>query len=326
MLSEADLDIIIRAGEDDKIERKKLVDLTDKAAKAEFILDFLSLANAHGPRPAYLLIGVTNNGDLFDVTPQRHDDARFQQIIGSYVEPPLSFSYFERSVRSITVGVIEIQPSATRFHVVAKDLGDNQKKFLDKGETRIKRGSSKQRPGAWDYTLLREEAAQSKLPQPNLAVAFPGGDVAIEVTVTRQRKHVEGRDVIGYQQVSEASYLIGTGILTFEVTNTGKTQADNVHVFIYLPKQCRLQDEIEAPMAYLIPGNIAASLRDSTTVYPEDGQIALTFPRIVHGLMRTSEECYIAFPHVGEAFELTWIAHAGNMIAETSGRLLVNVV
>ena len=60
--------ILIAAGEVSKIERKREVDLRTNKGKGEFLLDILSLVNSHGYEPAYLLIGVKNDGTLFDVS------------------------------------------------------------------------------------------------------------------------------------------------------------------------------------------------------------------------------------------------------------------
>ena len=138
------LKALIQAGEADYIERKRLVDLSQLRTQAEFIFDMLSLANAHTDGPRYLLIGVNNDGSLAGIDPGEYDDARFQQVINSRVEPPIHFSFREYVVDGATIGIIAVQRSIQRPHVISKQLGDNTQVYRHQGETRIKRGSSTQ--------------------------------------------------------------------------------------------------------------------------------------------------------------------------------------
>ena len=150
-------------------------------------MDILSLVNSHGYEPAYLLIGVKNDGTLFDVSHFHYEDATFQQIIGSGIEPRVDFVYTPLGIEGKRIGAITIQPSNQRFHVLLKDCPDDKgDKFAHKGETRIKVGTSKNRPTAYDYQRLRESVLQQAVRQPHLHVSFDDGSSLMEFEPSMQ--------------------------------------------------------------------------------------------------------------------------------------------
>lgn len=306
MISDSELEMIVGAGEDDKIERKKLIDLSVKFKQAEFILDMLSLVNAHGDRPAYLLVGVANDGTLHDITAEGYDDARFQQLVNSYVEPPITFNYYERALQGVRVGVFEIPQSRTRFHVVSKDMAEGPKRHLEKGDIRIKRGSSKQRPGAWDFELLRREVARSSEPQPKLDLIFASGGTRTAVPLRPSAHWQTGR------------WDMRLTPLPVEVNcalqNVGSKEALRIRLDIRPP------DDIPIGGGYC--PDLESRFDDATR---NNEAVSFMGEHLIHGLKTEPIRIELQIPEPG-VYQFTWTARAGNMTAECSGSLELTVV
>jgi hypothetical protein len=82
----------------------------DKDTKSELLKDILAMANAWRNETAYILIGVQNNGFPKTVVgcEDHFDDAILQQFVTEKTNRPVRFSYYESTIQSRPVGVIEI--------------------------------------------------------------------------------------------------------------------------------------------------------------------------------------------------------------------------
>ncbi|MFW9917265.1 MAG: helix-turn-helix domain-containing protein [Candidatus Thorarchaeota archaeon] len=140
------LDRIISDGtEGPLLDFKQKLNISNPRSKREFIRDMISLANvaAYCQKLAYLIIGVDENRDIHDVSATLCDDATYQGIINSYVEPPIDFLLRKKKRNGKTIGVFVIKPSDSIHCTKRAIYGANGQKILEKGRTWRRRGSRK---------------------------------------------------------------------------------------------------------------------------------------------------------------------------------------
>lgn len=315
MVSPEDVALLIQDGESTKNEWKLILKLGTKPEKAEFIRDMLALVNAHGSTSAYMLVGVDNQGGVKGLGAAHHDDAHLQQLVNSLVEPPIRFTYRELDIEGAIIGCIEIQPSQDRFHVVSKRYQENERVLLDPGETWIRHGSSRRRPTAWDYKLLKEEYAQSHRIEPSLSVAFANGEVERSILPEWQKHRIAQ-----YLDLVTPSLPDGAAKLYFRVRNTGSAQATNIRVVIRVPEPCVV---IDHPYSANPVG--VKSRNRSLFPQPKQNTLVIHQDELLHGFDVKSTEAVIVFPDETSCYDLSWEAHAGNMVKPTQGKLRLHV-
>lgn len=76
-------------------------------AKGELLKDILAFANAWRQEDAYILIGVSDSGDLVGLDKDL-DDSRLQQFINGKTNSPLHFSYRSLTFKGIKLGLYTI--------------------------------------------------------------------------------------------------------------------------------------------------------------------------------------------------------------------------
>lgn len=124
---------------------------------------------------AYLIIGVDENGDLHDTSETLLDDATYQEIINSHVEPTIKFLLRKREINGKTVGVFVIKGLGSLHFTKKRIYGDNRKLFLDKDKTWKRIGSKKVEMAGKDLQEFIIESKLSKLTKMiNENGVFPG--------------------------------------------------------------------------------------------------------------------------------------------------------
>ena len=105
--------------------KRRSWDLAIKKGKGEFIKDILAMANAPG-ETGYLIIGVGDEPSrpLESIEGQGLSDERLQQIVKTYIEPPLEFHYDETDLHGNTIAIVTIPPSSARPHWAKQPIGD----------------------------------------------------------------------------------------------------------------------------------------------------------------------------------------------------------
>ena len=126
---------------------KQEIDVTDKKKKCEFIRDMISLANMAWieETPSYLIIGVSNKGDIIGLNKKFKDEANYQEIIRSSVTPKIDFVVRKIKLHEKTLGVLVIRSSSsTTPYVVKKSIYSNQDRLeLQEGQSWLRSGSGK---------------------------------------------------------------------------------------------------------------------------------------------------------------------------------------
>ncbi|MBU0608214.1 MAG: ATP-binding protein, partial [Armatimonadetes bacterium] len=301
---------------DSLLEWKRNLNTGDRREQAEFIKDMLALVNAHATGKRYLLIGVCNDGTVVGVSGMI-DDAHLQQIVSQRVEPPIEFSTSYVALDGLLVGVLEVERSCKRFHMVLREFRDNHEILLRKGEMWIKTGSSKNPPTAWDFQRLIEDAIEVRTPQPAIRVCFE--NETDEITVAADWSVPKPRSPrIGV--LSSESRPPGTVELPFIVRNDGDTGAEDVTVFIQLSQGCTVWDP---------PGGLRAiaqkDMPSSIWLDDEDNSIQISVDRLTHDLRTRVLPGAVTFAKPGATYMMEWSSHAANMRSSTSGVLRVHV-
>lgn len=109
-----------------------------KDKKGEIIKDIVAIANSITDEPGYIFYGVDTQcpNPLLNI-PDSYDDANFQQLVNSRVEPEISFLLYPVVHENGKIYVIHISPSYNKPHIIIKDYGK-----LREGQIPIRMGSS----------------------------------------------------------------------------------------------------------------------------------------------------------------------------------------
>lgn len=322
---------VIHSGENEHVEFKYELRISDAQDKAEFVRDIIALANAHGDADRYLLVGVHEKRPPRDVKDLDLDDAMLQQIIESYVEPRVEFAYHQAIYDGTTLGIVHIQRSTRRFHLVSKDLtgkdsSGKHTKLLERGQIWIRRGSKKSPLTAADFERLRDDFLSDYLHQPNLAVAFANGETEVQLAADWVGQEGGWRDDGNHKGVAvpPSPWMMkepierGTVPLRFRVANLSTVEARNVEITVRLPNDCK------GARRSLVS---VLSKRTDAHVNRDD---ANSMEANVESLLRNppyQTDCFYAvFPRPDETYILEWSARAGNMLIERTGQLIVRIL
>jgi len=111
---------------------------TSEKKKSEIVKDIVAIANATTTGPGFIFFGVhPEHPNIIKGITERNDDSNFQQLVEGKVEPNIDFVYYEVNYGNLDVGVIHVEPSLKRPHIITKNYG-----ILRKGQILIRRGSS----------------------------------------------------------------------------------------------------------------------------------------------------------------------------------------
>ena len=137
----ADLELLLQRSEDETIDFKAgSYDLTDKRKKRDFAKDLASLANTPREGDAHIVLGVKKKLDGSFELPgieNELDDAAFQSVASSLLEPSPRFVYNTVRHRGVVLGLITI-PASQNSPVAPKRTEDTG--FVE-GHIYFRRGS-----------------------------------------------------------------------------------------------------------------------------------------------------------------------------------------
>ncbi len=162
--------IISKAEEGILYEFKREIHVETLESKAEFIRDMISLGNMalRERRKAYLIVGVSRSGSVLEITnPNLCDDATYQQIIKSYVDPKMEFASRSFSFNANKIPVFVLSPQGEIPYSVQKVLNSQAKKdskkqvSLNEGQSWIRDGSSKREITVGELKRLCAKIAKS---------------------------------------------------------------------------------------------------------------------------------------------------------------------
>ncbi|QZX99810.1 AlbA family DNA-binding domain-containing protein [Halobaculum rubrum] len=125
--------------------------------KAEFIKDIASIANTvHTRSPRYILVGVTDGGDLIGITEskvgdegdsRKHlfdmDESNLQETVTSHLSPSPDFSIHTFENDGKRFAAIQISQVAEPPAVVSKEIQEDSTTHLRNGEIYLRSGSGK---------------------------------------------------------------------------------------------------------------------------------------------------------------------------------------
>ncbi|OLS21391.1 MAG: hypothetical protein HeimC3_35860 [Candidatus Heimdallarchaeota archaeon LC_3] len=126
------------------LEFKLKISVSELKSKAEFIRDMISLANMawSEKKHSYLVVGVTDSGEVVDSSESMVDDATYQQIVDSFVNPSIDFTLRKELIKDVPIYVFVILPK-DNFHITNKTIQESSKIYLAKNECWFRKGSSK---------------------------------------------------------------------------------------------------------------------------------------------------------------------------------------
>jgi len=110
----------------------------DNDKQGEFLKDLAAIANACVDCCGFIIYGVDPRrpDPILGIT-VHYDDANLQQLTNGKIEPLPDFLYYEVSVQSKVLGVLQVSPTRQRPHIISVDLGK-----VRRGQIVIRRGSS----------------------------------------------------------------------------------------------------------------------------------------------------------------------------------------
>src|SRR6185437_14808126 len=120
MDDEALIGKLLLSGESAKCDFKR--DQYEKSARgvekrSELLKDVLAMANAWGDGPGYIVLGISDDGQVFGLkTEDSVDDSRVQQFIQGKLNSVLQFSYRELTYKGVRLGLITVPAQQRPFY------------------------------------------------------------------------------------------------------------------------------------------------------------------------------------------------------------------
>lgn len=207
--------------------KSEFPNLRHDMAKAEFLRDVIALANSARSfgKPARLLFGLNDKGDLVDISPSlsvygsgssyEHElsekiRCEIGQALANYVEPDLHhFDFFLGEVDGKRVGYLLIPPLAPpqRFHV-KKHLRSGKQPLLTAGQCWVRYGEHKAEVSPRLVSVDAQDApytyAYAEIPY-----ILPSGWVKYFDHLLKDEQITKAQDIIGYQApISEDGELV----------------------------------------------------------------------------------------------------------------------
>jgi hypothetical protein len=95
----------------------------DDEKRGEFIKDLSAIANACASSYGFIVYGVDPRRPepILGIT-QGYDDAKLQQLAKGKIHPLPDFLYYEVSTGPRTLGVLQVNPTRQRPHIITVDL------------------------------------------------------------------------------------------------------------------------------------------------------------------------------------------------------------
>lgn len=179
-------DIIKYENECTEIDFKKVQ--YKKMNHESFLKDIMSLANGRSKNNKYIIIGVKHfpNGerDIVGVEDDFVDEATYQQLIHTNIEPEIKFKYYAFDYEGKKIGVFEILDCSNPPYLMKKDFGK-----LRLGDGYIRKGPHQMRLTRADYDAINKENISDNSFQGELEIYFnEKGSKEIEVKVVSLEK------------------------------------------------------------------------------------------------------------------------------------------
>ena len=155
--------------ESEELDYKLYVDLDSKKCSLEICSDVMAMANTRG---GYIIIGVANDFSPVGLPPEFHiDQARIQQIVGTYLKPVPESKYLEKTLEINETrkkfAFIYVKPSDEP--IVACKEGNYTEHPTNKtiscfrsADIFVRKGSSSQRADSDDLRRLIQKLAKKK--------------------------------------------------------------------------------------------------------------------------------------------------------------------
>lgn len=147
---------------------KQELDVIDKKKKCEFIRDIISLANMAWieRKPSYLIIGVSNEGEIVGLNEKFQDEATYQEIIRSSVTPKIDFVIRKIQIQGKILGIFVIRSSSSVTpYVVKKPIYSEQRRQeLQEGQSWLRTGSGKYKVTTQELLELAATYKVKKIP------------------------------------------------------------------------------------------------------------------------------------------------------------------
>ncbi|SIS68895.1 Putative DNA-binding domain-containing protein [Chryseobacterium ureilyticum] len=148
-----------------------------------FLKDIISLANSLTKNNRFIIIGVKHsaNGEreLLGINDDFIDDATYQQLVESNIEPSIGFKYFPFKHKEKLFGIFHITECSNPPYMMKKNNGK-----LKLGESFVRKGSSQNRLTRKDidiYTIQRKVDISN-----DISISFSEKDFITDLQVKRK--------------------------------------------------------------------------------------------------------------------------------------------
>ncbi|WP_439479047.1 AlbA family DNA-binding domain-containing protein [Chryseobacterium aquaticum] len=146
-----------------------------KEQNENFLKDIISLANAISKDDKYIIIGIKHhsngNRDLIGIQEPFVDDATYQQLVDSNVEPTINFKYFPFEYDEKLFGIFKITNCSNPPYMMKKNYGN-----LKLGDAFIRKGSFQNRLSRKDIDNQNEQILNNDISE-NIEVSFEENDI-----------------------------------------------------------------------------------------------------------------------------------------------------
>lgn len=140
-----------------------------------FLKDIMSLANSMSKDDKYIITGVKHqtNGerDLLGITETFIDDATYQQLVDSNIEPHIDFNYFPYEYNDKIFGVFHIRECTNPPYMMKKNYGN-----LKLGDAFIRKGSFQNRLSRKDIDSQNQQIFDNDL-STNIDISFEENNI-----------------------------------------------------------------------------------------------------------------------------------------------------
>ncbi len=157
--------------EKEKIREQKLISLIDKQKESEFVdfkqgfyhkeatqdlvKDVISFANAQSNDEKYIIFGVADNYELFDIAYEKiRDISELNQVLKEYCEPFINVEFYRFTYKEKKLLALIIANNVDRPYLIKKDYHKNGGAILRAGDIYIRHGATNFKANRDDLDLI----------------------------------------------------------------------------------------------------------------------------------------------------------------------------
>lgn len=204
-----------------------------------FLKDIMSLANSLTKNNRFIIIGVKHfaNGEreLLGINDDFIDDATYQQLVESNIEPSIGFKYFPFKHKEKLFGIFHITECSNPPYMMKKNNGK-----LKLGESFVRKGSSQNRLTRKDIDIYN---IQRKVDISNdISISFSEKDFITDLQV--KRKEFELPSTLIKKKIE--SIILKKEKLNSPLNNF---TIPSVHPFSFTPYENRSLDELRSNLS-----------------------------------------------------------------------------